>query len=602
MPIDPDAYMAGAIPTLSRGGSWLQGERQLRDSTLPPSHLHEGSRYSSSPGSNYNPQIPPTPGPSQFGGNPFILPRSPFQRPLSISDWALPSIYNGGRPPPMPMLSQLQTDISGASFIQGLKSEQVFGPVQHHAWLKSSSEADQNSVTSRSFDVQSLVSGARSVTSSVSVPQNVKSIRRMQYSHHHFDEHSPPEQGRSWENRGGSPKPLAPEPGYGMKKSPYMKLDGHLRRTSDASNQPPPYRKLSSQQIFPPVSSHDDYFLSSPTSSRHDGQLAIAKHRYPHSPNFLSPRPRHKKLGDQDLFRSAQLNSRTARLSLAGRECRTPDPEPSPDLSGYTIAPHAALRPSGGDDKRPSMERRHTASHIPESTHASSSLPISPPIHKTLHQLKRTRHNSSSRALSFESSSYDEQATSGSTIDFTMSSPMSSRSSAGSNQSTPVNKQFPHLKADSPRKIALNFPVVHSEERNSSAEYVSPLFDDPYDRYATHPNAPTPDRIEKLLSLSPYPSPSTAKPSSTPLRPPQPKAPKDGHYTPPGFAKPTKNLSWNRDGPAMRTYGIAWKREGDPEKLPEGPEGPRLVQARPPRVDHVLGGSWWESGGEESRR
>lgn len=51
----------------------------------------------------------------------------------------------------------------------------------------------------------------------------------------------------------------------------------------------------------------------------------------------------------------------------------------------------------------------------------------------------------------------------------------------------------------------------------------------------------------------------------------------------------------------MRTYGIAWKREGDPEKLPEGPEGPRWVQARPPRVDHVLGGSWWESGGEEDR-
>ena len=27
MPIDPDAYMSGAIPTLSRGGAWLPGDR-----------------------------------------------------------------------------------------------------------------------------------------------------------------------------------------------------------------------------------------------------------------------------------------------------------------------------------------------------------------------------------------------------------------------------------------------------------------------------------------------------------------------------------------------------------------------------------------------
>ncbi|OWZ33453.1 sulfite reductase (NADPH) hemoprotein beta-component [Cryptococcus neoformans AD2-60a] len=597
MPIDPDAYMAGAIPTLSRGGSWLQGERQLRDSTLPPSHFHEGSRCGSSPGSNYNPQTPPTPGRSQFGENPFLLPRSPFQRSLSISDCALPSIYSDGRPPPMPMLTHLQMDISEASSIHGLNRKQVFGPLQHHVWLKSSSEADQNSATSRSFDAQFLVSGARSVASSVSVPQNVRSIRSGQHSHHHFDKHLPLEQGRSWENHGGSPKPLAPEPDSGMKKSPCVKLDGHLRRTSDASNLPTPYRKLSNHRILPPVSSHDDYFPSSPTSNRHDEQLAITKHRYPHSSNFLPPKPRYKKLAEQGLSRSAQLNSRMARLSLAGRECRTPDPEPS--SGGYPTGPHSPLRPSD-DGKRPSIGRRHTASHVTESTHTPSSLPISPPIHKTLHQLKRTRHNSSPHAPTSESSSYNEQAASGFTVDFTTSPPTPPRSRTDSNPSTPVSKQFPHPNTDSPHKTALNSSVAPSE-RNGPAGYVSSLFDDPYDRYATHPNAPTPDGIEKLLSLSSSPSPSISKPPSTPLRPLQPKAPKDGDYIPPGFAKPTKNLSWNRDGPAMRTYGIAWKREGDPEKLPEGPEGPRWVQARPPRVDHVLGGSWWESGGEEDR-
>lgn len=141
-------------------------------------HFHEGFRCGSSPGSNYNSQTPPTPGSSQFGENPFLLPRSPFQRSLSISDCPLPSIYNGGRPPPMPMLTHLQTDIFGASSIHGLNLKQVFGPLQHHVWLKSSSGADQNSETSRSFDAQFLVSGARSVASSVSVPPNVRSIRR----------------------------------------------------------------------------------------------------------------------------------------------------------------------------------------------------------------------------------------------------------------------------------------------------------------------------------------------------------------------------------------------------------------------------------------
>lgn len=169
------------------------------------------------------------------------------------------------------------------------------------------------------------------------------------------------------------------------------------------------------------------------------------------------------------MSRSAQLNSRMARLSLAGRECRTPDPEPS--SGGYPTGPHSPLRPSG---KRPSIGRRHTASHVTESTHTPSSLPISPPIHKTLHQLKRTRHNSSPHAPTSESSSYNEQAASGFTVDFTTSPPTPPRSRTDSNPSTPVSKQFPHPNTDSPHKTALNSSVAPSE-RNGPAGYVSSL-------------------------------------------------------------------------------------------------------------------------------
>ncbi|KAK1927367.1 hypothetical protein DB88DRAFT_477765 [Papiliotrema laurentii] len=121
-------------------------------------------------------------------------------------------------------------------------------------------------------------------------------------------------------------------------------------------------------------------------------------------------------------------------------------------------------------------------------------------------------------------------------------------------------------------------------KRDAPPGYISPISDDMYDRYSTHPAAPQPDRSDRHGSqrMNHSSSGSTG----------------DGfHYLPPGYARPTKDLEWNRDGPAMKTYGIAWKRHRDDIVLPHGPAGPRWVQAKPPRAAVVMGGGWWESGG-----
>lgn len=122
--------------------------------------------------------------------------------------------------------------------------------------------------------------------------------------------------------------------------------------------------------------------------------------------------------------------------------------------------------------------------------------------------------------------------------------------------------------------------------------YISPTtIHEAYDRYSTHPAAPAPDRMDRMERHL-----QSSATSSSPNSPTDMILMGDA-YLPVGYARPTKELEWNRDGPAMKTYGVAWKRHSDDLVLPKGPEGPRWVQARPPRVDVLSGGGWSQSGG-----
>ncbi|WVQ77489.1 hypothetical protein IAR50_007175 [Cryptococcus sp. DSM 104548] len=557
MAIDADTYMEGNIPSLSRGGSWLQGEHQLNGgSSLPLSPLLQGSVHSASPLSGMLPKTPP------YGGvhaPAWLMVRSPGM-PISPGS----SLFSGGKP----ALKHLHGVTAPATAIHGLKRDYPISPMSHSGWLKTYSEADDNSLSASSygggsFDDRSFASGARSISSSSSP------YRTRKHSHHHFDEHLPAEKGRSWEKNGGAPKPIAREKDYGMKRDPPVKVDGRLMRSSDVGESWTPYRKLEGHQI---QQGAEDCF-----SGKHAPLQGV-----------LSPKPHRRKASDYNLHRSAQLNSRLARMSLQGRECRTPDPEPSVG-------------------KRPTLSRRHTTypdSGSESSSKASSSLPLSPPpVHKQLHQTRRTRHNCTPPPPSYSTTTFQDKVSDGSTIDFTLQpapAPRSRVSSrAGSVAPTSVSRQFPKHDTGTPYRP----PTASSAggtNRGGVIGYVPPLVDDPYDRYASHPAAPTPDMVEKHLA-SGFSAPISPSTSSGPrLRPPQPKAKKSGEYTPPGFPKATKDFPWNRDGPAMKTYGIAWCREGEADQLPLGPEGPRWIQARPPRVDHIMGGGWWESGGEGS--
>jgi hypothetical protein len=107
-----------------------------------------------------------------------------------------------------------------------------------------------------------------------------------------------------------------------------------------------------------------------------------------------------------------------------------------------------------------------------------------------------------------------------------------------------------------------------------------------FDRYTAHPAVSVPPRMDITAGSSPATSPRRMDVKDV----------KPADYRPPAFPAPTKALAWNRDGPAMKTYGVAWKREAPDGQLPSGPAGPRWAQARPPRLDLQQTGNWWESG------
>ncbi|WVQ84591.1 hypothetical protein IAT38_006745 [Cryptococcus sp. DSM 104549] len=685
MPVDADAYMAGAIPALSRGGSWLPGEHNA-GSIIPPMGTHQGFAFGSSPHSAYGPQTPPPPGPAVYAGRasglgPAGVGWNPYFAKTvagggggaasgivaagsgggawgmgSVSGSISPSAYGRPGAPVRPA----QSEMAGAATIHGLKREQVLGPVQHFGWLKTGSEADggggsvAGSFESASFaggggggGIAKLAPPARSMASVASIPHSMRSNRSRRYSEkdyqgHHFDEHLPVEMGRSWERHGGSPKPTTPEPDYGIRRDSGGKGRHHGggggggggRRISDATaNAPSPYKKLSEHVVLPPASSDG----RPPSSHGHSRPQLKRRHSHTPTPPLLSPKPK-KSSGEDDLGRSAQMNCRLARLSLQGRDCKTPDPPPSSPLigQGHSSVPPVPrggpLSPGGtgsnagsgaGAGGRPSMVRRHT-SVASQTSHAPSSLPTSPVHNKHLTQVQhpRTRHSStphsprSPHSPQAASPGYDDRAAAGSTVDFTAPPPppaSGGRSRAGSLAGTPTVKTFPRLSGNADSPLSPLSPGSAGSHRAPSGVfggavvggkdvpigYISPLADEPYDRYAAHPSAPAPDRLDRALHGGSSPSyAGTHTETESLLRPPQERPPSNGEYLPLGYARPVRDVAWNREGPAMKTHGIAWLREGDPGRLPEGPEGPRWAVARPPRGEHVLGGGWWQSGGD----
>ena len=129
--------------------------------------------------------------------------------------------------------------------------------------------------------------------------------------------------------------------------------------------------------------------------------------------------------------------------------------------------------------------------------------------------------------------------------------------------------------------------ATRSKRLTAPPGYISPLTPDGYDRYTTHPAAPVPERTRRMTQNGHRPQPTEVIEPSPQSHPDVKEAPNTPPvYLPLGYARPPRELEWNRDGPAMKTYGVAWKRDpgGD---LPGEPAGPRWTVARPPRNSQI---------------
>lgn len=169
--------------------------------------------------------------------------------------------------------------------------------------------------------------------------------------------------------------------------------------------------------------------------------------------------------------------------------------------------------------------------------------------------------------------------------------------------------------------------------------YVAPLVDDEYDRYTAHPAAASPSTpvyasqggAGQSVSGSMYAETRGSRGRSPIVAPSQyggsvnaaqammpsasmstmtvsPQTPADkplmtSDYLTPGFPKPTRPIAWNRDGPTMKSPGIAWHRDVAPDApLSPAPSGPSWQQAAPPNYGPILpdrasshGSGWWEA-------
>ena len=206
---------------------------------------------------------------------------------------------------------------------------------------------------------------------------------------------------------------------------------------------------------------------------------------------------------------------------------------------------------------RPGNPRRSTSSVRPSSPLATGTS------HSSFTE-KRFK-NSSHPALS--------TITSSRTIDFTQTAPSSATFNMNPHHPSSMNMQ------------ALNAALPPVPQTAPLQGYIPPDSEDGYDPYEAHPapaNAVLTHSVEKPKAAN--------KPPGAGLKHVSPDS-----YRPPGFPKPVKELAWNREGPAMKTHGVAWLREAELDALPGGPAGPRYIQARPPALAIQNGSSWWES-------
>ncbi|RXK37925.1 hypothetical protein M231_04814 [Tremella mesenterica] len=748
MPINPDAYMSGDIPTLSRGGSWQPLPEPINRPSAPvPGNKTSGymspmgtggigigmgnpfsaawdstgseSQNQMNSGNLGNQMNSPTspggtsgmngqgfpwgrgightfplvghpghigqigpigqigqvgqigqmgqggtsttqgsiPNPFQFPTHPFNLqkPHLPFARslpfprtgPLSHSGWSNPP--NTSTP--------LSSPTSPAS-----------QEIHSHSRKESKHSKIPHKPLNKKKDGQGskFGSGFTDVKSGETVRQSIAGERKYRNGSHI-------RQGGSWEKDSGKPKLLLPEPIYPEPEEIYL-----VKPSSPDESGMIRYDYSQDSQYSPTKKETNDMARMKNNQSEVNGRDKVDRVKRRNSQDLQESRER-TKVDGKDKIKPIRPRAE----SLPGLQfpkgnkndssVMTPTLTSS-KLSGRTleISPEERNKGYTKERRRPNLDRRYTTDTLPFSPSSSTITSALSYTSSSPFGQAQTKYRSRRRHLSTPISS-----SSSSTLDFTSPTQPFPQ---GSNQGNGQRKVYPsgqkQVEGQGPgydesqkstrRSTSISLAALGEVLPPSSLAikggtktigYIHPLSDEGYDRYATHPAAPAPGRIDRprqnlssLLNMNIDPnSPSQISPtvqneeSRTPKQLPTTpgvlspfnhtrrsnsmadvgnndyesgervgrkvrskvsssqtaettQKQQNNIYLPMGYPDPTRELAWNREGPPMKRHGVAWLRPDVP--LPDSPSGPRWTQARPPRVDVVMGGGWWESGGE----
>lgn len=560
--------MGGHIPGLSRGGSWVPPAHpgHPANGTIANPHPREAisaSVYSTASAGSYGTGLPLSP----MSYNPI------FPYPLTSPFLPSPATSRYSAPP-MPLQASGwpigPSSIMSPSKIQTTSFEQEQTPFPVH---------------SQAASIIPLPPRTPTVIPSLPPPPSPSiQARYVNVRTHEPSEPSEP----SWEYAAGAPKRIDREQPYHASQRPNNehKHTAHLvyRKRADSLPRPPPPEVAQHTDPSEQISLEATFEERDRTASGSGKQLEARRNSFKR-PSKTRSSSHYDALATRELL-PGKLDRNHAHDHVKRSPprlhtlARLPRDASSPSSSHANSRTEPATHSPSPYIKlgRPPNTRRHTS----HTDRADSDNPTYPEKGERARHVSSPDRSPSHRQIVVSSPSLPNKAKS-------KAYDMSPLSTALPCSGTTLDFQtHTRVRPASPSARAYMHTHSHSQSTPDSPEEV-------YDRYSTHPAAPVPDRADRYVYS---PSAGSSK-SRAPVSP----SPTDmilvgDAYLPVGYARPVKELEWNRDGPAMKTYGVAWKRHTEDLVLPKGPEGPRWVQARPPRVDVLSGGGWWESGGQ----
>lgn len=467
----------------------------------------------------------------------------------------------------------------GSSSVSG-KALSV-GPTKHPGWANLHAGGYRSSPTSPTIPSAATFIASQAVSQyGVRAPQSHRATPLV----------SPRFTEPKWEYDSGSPKPITAEPDYfALPASPVMGQVPHTPNGAQQDSLPPPPK---------PAPSSPRLRLGTNKPPRPSLARRHTHDRY--SPEMLTAIERAERAGKVDSKSLGRVRVKSGLRkptldigSVVGESYYAPSTKAyAHSIDRSSVGEGTGSSVDEGSRSRPATTRRSTAgtSALPTvngSTRSFAEKRFKNRSHPSLSTIASTADFALTASTTLTNATKQRSRHGTSTVDFTQTAPSSPRL-------TPAPRsQHPSMDMRSLRSALRDIdqppPAVPLTAPPTATGYIAPNTDDGYDRYTAHPAAPVPPRID------------TATASSGPATPPRGAGLKHvtaDTYRPPGLPKPLKEIGWNRDGPAMRTYGIAWLREGDADALPGAPAGPRWIQARPPASAATAqgGASWWESG------